>query len=406
VVPGITSAVAVSAYSGIPLTHRDFVSQTTFLTGHPESRIEWDTIAPDSGTLVVYMGLANLPHITTMLMKGGWSAQTPVALVHRGTFGDQRVLAAPLFSVVDEAKKNSIKTPILIIIGQVVSLREKLKWFEQKPLFSRRILVTGSKEQAFQIARNLEELGALALMLPTIRVSKPRSWKELDNALDQLDRFEYIIFPSINSVKFFFRRFDERNHDIRDLRGIALGAIGENTVNDLRRRMLKVTLPSPQAGLDDLFAAIENQGIRGKTILVPGSKESKGRIAGFLKKTGNHVVTANTYRLIDEAINSQNLRKALASPGVDLVIFTCPTSVRNFCSATRGEPWEKVVKELTVAAVGPLTAQAAAVAGLKPTIVPSEFTLSSLITAIANTVGWQQGNFEARAFFLDQANLY
>ena len=406
VVPGITSAVAVSAYCGIPVTHRGFVSHATLLTGHPNSRIHWDTIPPDSGTMVIYMGLANLSNITTMLIKGGWSPDTPVALVHRGTLGDQQVITAPLQHVVSSAKEQAIKTPVLTIIGQVVSLREQLKWFEQKPLFSRRLLVTGSRQQAFQLARNLEELGAVAHMLPTMKVTRPHSWKSLDTALQSLDTFDYIVFPSINSVKFFFRRFKEHQYDIRDLQGIGLGAIGDNTINELTGRLLTVELPSPQAGLDDFFAMIQKKGITGKRILIPGSKESKGRIAAFLKKLGNDIVTPNTYRLVDEEIDAQRLRKALADPGVDLVVFTCPTSVRNFCSITAGEPWGTITQELNVAAVGPLTAQAATDAGLNPTIIPSQFTLSSLIAEIVKTLGCESVEFEERAYFLDQGTLY
>lgn len=406
VVPGITSAVAVSAYCGIPVTHRGFVSHATLLTGHPNSRIEWDAIPPDSGTMVIYMGLANLPNITAMLMKGGWDPDTPVALVHRGTLGDQQVLTAPLQHIVQKAEEQSIKTPVLTIIGQVVSLREQLKWFEQKPLFSRRMLVTGSKQQAFQIARNLEELGAVAHMLPTMKVTRPHSWKSLDASLQSLDTFDYIVFPSINSVKFFFRRFKEQAYDIRDLQGIGLGAIGKNTINELTGSMLTVDLPSPEAGLEEFFTLIKERGITGKRILVPGSKEAKGRIASFLKKLENDVVTPSTYRLVDEEIDAQKLRKALAAPGVDLVVFTCPTSVRNFCSITSGEPWGTLTNDLKVAAVGPLTAQAATDAGLKPTIIPSQFTLSSLIAEIVKTLGWGHGDFEERAYFLDQGTWY
>lgn len=405
VVPGITSAIAVSAYSGIPLTHRDFVSQTTLLTGHPDSRIQWDTLQPDSGTLVVYMGLANLSHIAAMLMKGGWAADTPVAVVHRGTFGDQNVLTAPLDRIAEEAKKAQTKTPVLIIIGRVVSLREIIKWFERKPLFGRRILVTGSRKQSFHLAKSLEELGAVALMLPTIKVTRPRSWRELDKVLKRLAEFQYIIFPSINSVTFFFQRFLETDHDIRELQGIALGALGENTIHELTKRMLKVAFPSPVAGIDDFFKMIEDQQIKGKRILIPGCKEAKGLIANALIKNGNKVVTANTYRLVDEEIHAQELRKALVSSGVDLVIFTCPASVRNFCSVTSGEPWEKVARELTVAAVGPLTAQAATACGLTAAIIPSSYTVSSLIAKIINTMGWQESHFDEQAFFLDQANL-
>jgi len=405
VVPGITSAVAVSAYSGIPLTHRDFVSQVTLLTGHPDSRIRWENIGPDSGTLVIYMGLTNLPYITEMLIKGGWSTDTPVALISRGTFGDQKVLTAPLGQIIEETKKKDFKTPALVIIGQVVELRGIIKWFEKKPLFGRRVLITGSKQQAFQLARNLEELGAVSIMLPTIKVTPPDSWEDLDRALDNLHEHHYIIFPSINSVKFFFRRFSERNKDIRELNNISLGAIGENTINKLSERMLKVDLLSPHAGIEDFFEMIQAIGLKGKRILIPGCKESKGQISDFLQKMGNKIITADTYRIIDEEINSQELRKALVSPGIDLAIFTSPASVRNFYTITRGEPWEKIVGRLNIAAVGPLTAEEASLSGLNTTIIPEHFTVSCLITEIVSKFGQETGFFKESEFFLDQANL-
>lgn len=405
VVPGITSAVAVSAYSGIPLTHRDFVSQATFLTGHPDSRIQWDTIGPDAGTLVIYMGLSSLSRITEMLIKGGWSSDTPVALISRGTFGDQKVLTAPLNRIAEESQKKNFKTPALVIIGQVVTLREKIKWFEKKPLFGRHILITGSKQQAFHLARNLEELGALAIMLPTIKVTSPDSWDNLDRALDNLQQYQYVIFPSINSVKFFFHRFSERGKDIRDLYNVKLGAIGENTITELSNRILKVDLPSPHAGLEELFEMIRAIGLQGRKVLIPGHKGSKGQLADFLSAMGNEVITVDTYRIIDEEINAQELRKALVSPGIHLVIFTSPTSVRNFYSVTRGEPWEKIVKSLKVATVGPLTAKEAIVSGLNPTIMPSHFTVSSLVAEIVNKLGRKENSFTEGEFSLDRANL-
>ena len=385
VVPGITSAVAVSAYSGIPLTHRDFVSQATLLTGHPDSRIQWENTGPDSGTLVIYMGLANLPHITETLIKGGWPNDTPVALISRGSYGDQKVLVSSLNCIVEEAKKKSFTTtPALIIVGQVVKLREKIKWFEKKPLFGHRILITGSKKQAFQLAKKLEELGAVTIMLPTIKITPPDSWEELDWALDNLHHYHYLIFPSINSVKYFFHRFSERKKDIRELRNICLGAIGENTINELSRRLLRIDLPSPQAGIEDFFKMLQIKGVKGKRILIPGCKESKGQISDFIKKIGNEVVVVDTYRITDEKIDAQKLRKALISPEIDLVIFTSPASVRNFHSLTKGEPWEKIARKLKIATVGSLTAKEAINAGLKPTIIPKRFTISCLISEIIN----------------------
>ena len=405
VIPGVTSAVGVSAYSGIPLTHRDFVSQVTLLTGHPESRIMWENIGPDAGTLVIYMGLANLSYIAEKLILGGWSIETPVALVSRGSLGDQEVLTAPLKRIAKEAKKRKIKTPVLAVIGKVVELRDKIKWFENKPLFGLRILVTGSKQQAFDLAKNLEELGAVPIILPTIRVTQPDSWKDLDAVLDCLHNYHYLIFPSINSIRYFFHRFSERNKDIRELSNVVLGAIGENTVNELSKRMLKVDLPSPQAGMKDLFEMIQSMGLKGKKILIPGCKESRSQITEFLQEMGNEVSTVDTYKIIDEKINAHELRKALVSSDIDLIIFTSPTSVRNFCALTKGELWEKIVRKLKVATVGPLTAKEAMFSGLNPTIMPKQFTISSLITEIVNKLGQKKTFFIEDELLFDPANL-
>jgi len=405
VVPGITSAVGVSAYSGIPLTHRDFVSQVTFFTGHPDSRITWEKITPDAGTLVIYMGLANLLYITEKLIQGGWSPDTLVALISRGSLGDQEVLTAPLKRIAKEAKKRKIKTPVLAVIGKVVKLREKIKWFENKPLFGLRILVTGSKQQAFELAKNLEELGAVSIMLPTIRVAHPDSWEDLDSALDRLHDYHCIIFPSINSVKYFFHRFAERDKDIRELSNIVLGAIGENTINEFAKRMLKVDLPSPQAGMEDFFAMIKAKGLKGKKILIPGCKESRGQMAEFFQEMGNKVVTVDAYKITDEKINAQELRKALVSSGIDLMIFTSPASVRNFRTLTQGKLWEKTVSKLKVATVGPLTAKEAVLSGLSPTIIPKHFTISSLIAEIAKKLGQEKVFLIESELLLDQANF-
>ena len=405
VVPGITSAVAVSAYSGIPLTHRDLVSQATLLTGHPDSRIEWDRIGPESGTLVIYMGLANLSHIGKMLIKGGWSSDTPTALISRGTFGDQDVLVSSLNHVAEEAEKRGFATPALVVIGHVVGLRQAIKWFERKPLFGQRILITGSKQQSFHLAQSLEELGAVSIMLPTFKVTLPQSWDDLDRALDNLYEYDYIVFSSINSVKYFFRRFAERDKDIRELGAVGLGAIGENTIHELSGRLLKVDLPSPQEGLEDFFKLVEKKGLKGKRILFPGCKESKGQFADFLKELGNEVITADTYRIADEAIDAQRLRKAIVSPGIDLVIFTSPTSVRNFCSVTRGEPWEKIVRDLKVATVGPFTAKEARDSGLQPSIMPERFTVSCLIAAVVEQCGQGKEFFGESELSSDQSCL-
>ena len=395
VIPGVTSAVGVSAYGGIPLTHRDLVSQVSLLTGHPGSRIRWERVGPEEGrTLVVYMGLANLPYIAEKLVSGGWSATTPVALISRGTFGDQEVLVASLSQVAMEAKNKKMKTPVLAIIGKVVELREKIKWFESKPLFGLRILVAGSKDQAFELAKALEELGAVSLILPIIRVAPPDSWKELDFALAHLLDYHYIIFPSINSVKYFFFRFAEKDKDIRQLRDISLGAIGENTIAELNKRLLRVNLTSPPGGVEDFLGRLKGKGIRGKKVLIPTDiNESSGQVAEFFQQMGNEVVTVGAYKITDTQIPASELRKTLVSSGVDLIIFTSPIAARKFCYLTQGELWEKIVQKFKVATVGALTAREVKSWGLNPEIISPDNTRDALIAEIVKKLG------KERAFF-------
>jgi uroporphyrinogen III methyltransferase / synthase len=405
VVPGVTAAGAVAAYGGIPLTHRDLVSQATLITGHPDSRIRWDRIGPATGTLVVYMGLSNLPHITEMLIKGGWSPDTPAAVISRGTLGDQKVLTASLLHVFEETKRELLTTPALVIIGQVVDLRDTLRWFEDKPLFGCRILITGSKTQSFALARTLEGLGALSIMLPVFRVIRPDSWEELDHALENLGSYDYLIFPSINSVTFFFRRFSEKGKDIRELVTLGIGALGENTVNALSRRLLKVDLSAPNGGVEDFSAIIRAERIQGKRILIPGHRGSRGQVARILREMGNEVIIADTYRIVDEEIDVHQLRKVLRTPGIDLAIFTSPVAVRNFCAVTRGEPWESMVKSLKIATVGPLTAKEAIFSGLTPSVIPRHFTVSGLVSEIVEKMGHGRGSLPNAEPALEEAAI-
>ena len=210
-VPGITSAISVPAYAGIPITHRDFTSTFTVITGHEEpgketSNINWPRLAQDPGTLVFLMGVGNLPQIVEKLVTNGKDAQTPIALIRWGTRPEQQVVTGNLANIVDIVNKAGLKSPAIIIIGQVVTLRDTLRWFEDQPLFGKRILVTRSREQASVLSEKLERLGAEAWEYPTIKIQEPEDLTSLDQAVANAGAYDWIIFTSVNGVKAFFYR--------------------------------------------------------------------------------------------------------------------------------------------------------------------------------------------------------
>jgi uroporphyrinogen III methyltransferase/synthase len=234
VVPGISSAVAVPTYAGIPLTHRDYTSTVAFITGHEdpgkeESDIEWDKIATGVGTLVFLMGVGNLKRITDTLMAHGRSPDTPVAVIRRGTIPEQRTLVGPLGNIAKLAKENHMTPPAIIVVGDVVGLREELDWFETRPLFGKCIVVTRAREQASGFLESLGRLGAECMEFPTIEVVPPESFDRLDRAIESLENYQWLVFTSVNGVKYFLERLKALGKDVRDLKGIKIGAIGPKT---------------------------------------------------------------------------------------------------------------------------------------------------------------------------------
>ncbi|MGI6226566.1 MAG: uroporphyrinogen-III C-methyltransferase, partial [Peptococcales bacterium] len=234
IVPGITSAISVPAYAGIPVTHRDFTSTLTIITGHEdptkdETNINWQRLGQDPGTLIFLMGVGNLEKIVGQLTAHGKPQNTPIALIRWGTRPEQEVVIGTLENIVEEVKKAGLKSPAIIIVGDVVKLREKLKWFENKPLFGKRVLVTRSREQASSLSEKIEELGGEAWEYPTIEIVEPLDNKPLEDALYNAHRYDWIIFTSVNAVKAFFRQLTNLKIDIRKLTNVKFCAIGPKT---------------------------------------------------------------------------------------------------------------------------------------------------------------------------------
>jgi uroporphyrinogen III methyltransferase/synthase len=231
IVPGITSAIAVPAYAGIPLTHRDRTATVAFITGHEDpskdqSNIAWDKLATGIGTLVFLMGIGNLRNICLELMKNGRAPRTPAAVIYRGTHPEQKTITGTLETIYEISRKANIKPPGIIVVGDVVELREELNWFETKPLFGKSIVVTRAREQASSFMAGLRELGANCIEFPTIEIVPPDDWAPLDNAIERIRDYNWLIFTSVNGVIYFFKRLFENGKDARALGEIKVCAIG------------------------------------------------------------------------------------------------------------------------------------------------------------------------------------
>ena len=226
VIPGVTSAIAVPAYAGIPLTHRGLTSTVAFVTGHEDptkekSDIDWQALA-GIGTLVFLMGVKNLDQITGALVSGGKPPQTPAALIRRGTTPDQKVLSGTLATIAALAAANRFKPPAILVVGKVVELRDTLGWFDARPLFGKGIVITRPERQADDLAKLLAAQGARPIFFPTIAIEPPSDWSELDAALAELESYQWLIFTSANGVRFFFERMQQKGKDVRDLKGVKI----------------------------------------------------------------------------------------------------------------------------------------------------------------------------------------
>ena len=262
-VPGISAAAAVPAYAGIPLSHRDFTSTIAFITGHEradkgehESKIAWDKISTGAGTLVFFMGVKNLPEICRKLVEYGRAAETPVAVIRWGTTPMQQTVTGTLSDIVRKVKEANLQPPAMIVVGEVVKCREELNWFERRPLFGRKIMITRAREQASDFRAELEELGAKCIEFPTIAICPPPSWDPLDNAIRNLSQYDWAIFTSVNGVRFFIERLLAAGKDARDLKGIRLAAIGPKTAEALESVMLRPDLVPSEYRAEAILEAL------------------------------------------------------------------------------------------------------------------------------------------------------
>jgi len=394
VVPGITSAIGVPAYAGIPLTHRDHTSTAAFITGHEdptkdESSIDWEKLATGVGTLVFLMGVGNLAKIARHLIRHGRSPQTPVAVIQRGTVPQQRTVTGELGDISEKVRDAGMRPPAIIVVGDVVKLRQELNWFETKPLFGKRIIITRARAQASGLLARLADLGAECIEFPTIEIIPPESFDNLDRSIENLKQYSWLIFTSVNGVKTFFERLGEQGKDTRDLKGIRIGVIGPKTAEAIRERGVLPDLVPGEYRAEAILDELKPLGIKGKRILIPRAAEAREVLPEELARMGARVDIVVAYRTRRPDSPMEEIEELLREGLIDMVTFTSSSTVSNFLTMleSKGEEIGEWMGNVAVACIGPITAEAARKRGLRVTLVAKEYTIEGLLESIVQYYG-------------------
>ncbi len=388
IVPGVSSITAVPNYAGIPLTHREHCSSFTVFTGHSDSTeqataLRYDQIAKIPGTKVVLMGTERLEEWSQSLIANGMSAQTPIAVIHRGTTGRQKAVTGTLATIAALAAKEKIAPPALTILGDVVKLRGKLNWFENRPLFGRRIVVTRRTEQAESFAHRLAELGADVLEVPTIKITTPLEKDAIVDCLLELNSYDWLVFTSANGVTMFFDIFFRRFQDLRDLGGARIAAVGPATAAKLRELHLQVDLtPEEFTGRKIAEAFKKYQDIENVKMCLLRAEVANRDLPDALAELGAIVDDIAIYKTVPETEDHGGACERLLEEGADWVTFTSSSTVEHFHARLDLPKLMKKFPALKIASIGPETSKAIAALKLKPALEAKEHTTDGLIAAL------------------------
>ena len=382
IVPGISSSIAAPAYAGIPVTHRSLSASLGIVTGHEapgkqESDIRWDSIV-GLDTIVLLMGVERLPDIVRALIDNGKPEDTPVALVQWGTHPSQRTVVGQLSDIVTRVQEAGLTAPAVTIVGEVVRMRDKIAWFEKRPLFGRRIIVTRAETSAGALTSQLEELGAQVDEFPVIKFISPPDYASLDNAISCLSSFDWVLFTSANGVEWLLKRLLDTGRDIRSLGSAKLAAIGPKTAAALEHLMLHVDYVPSQYVAEAVVGEFPEEPA-GKRILIPCALESRKELAEGLKSRGAEVTVAAAYQTVTDESRGQALRKRLSDEPVDMLTFTSASTVHSFFDLICDT---RLSDDIIAACIGPITAVAARAHGLKRVITAAEYTIEGLVKAL------------------------
>ncbi len=387
IVPGVSSAIAGPIYAGIPVTHRAHASQLTIFTGHEdptkaESSLDYAHLAKTPGTRVMLMGVERMMEITSELMKHGAAADTPVALVRWATRGNQQTLVGTLGTIADQVKATGFKAPAVCVIGDVVKERQTINWFEDRPLFGKRIVVTRTRHQAGGLTKQLSQLGADVIELPTIKIVPPKDLMEFGGMVQDCYKYDWIIFTSPNGVDAFFEMFYKLYNDARAIGPAKIAVIGPGTAEKVKQFHLAVDLMPKKYVAESLVKELIHLHIENLAILWVRADDAREVVAKELTKAMAIVDEAIAYRTVPETEDNAGAIARMQEEGADVITFTSSSTVDCFFELGLELP-----KGAVVASIGPVTSETLKARGIKIDIEAKEFSIPGLVTAIQQHFG-------------------
>ena len=383
VVPGVTAGVAAPAYAGIPVTHRGVATSVTFVTGNedpskPDLQTDWDALARGGGTIVLYMGVRRLPTITAALIRGGLGGDTPAAAIQWGTLPTQRTVVGTLATLVDDVAAAGLDAPVITVIGRAVDLRDEIAWFDQRPLFGQRVLVTRAAARAGTLSERLRAAGANVLEMPVTRI-EALDRRPLDDAVALLKDYQHLVLTSQNAVAFLWDALRATGLDARALTGVTVSAIGSATAEALLARGIVADIVPDRFVAEGLLDALATRGgVRGARVLYPAAEGARDVLPDGLRAMGATVDAIRVYRSVPDGAASDDMRQAIEERTVDLVTFTSASTVRGYVEAVG----PSLAGRVRAASIGPITSDAARAAGIDVAIEAAEATIDGLVEAI------------------------
>ena len=383
IVPGITSAIAGPAYAGIPVTHRGVSAVFTAFTGHEDPSkdggdVDYEALARLSGTKVMLMGVQRLETVTNQFLEHGADPAMPVAVIEWAATGRQRTVTGTLKEIVAVASREKIRAPAITVFGEVTELRDRLRWFEDRPLFGKRVVVTRTRHQASALTARLQKLGGEVIEIPTIRTAPPVDIESFREMVKDAHIYDWLVFTSQNGVEAFFDAFFEVYDDIREIGGVNIAALGPATAEALRARHLKVDFQPTRFVAESFVEEFGEQGsLENLRILLVRADVARRVIPDRLSERGAIVDETVAYRTVLEDRDPGGQIERLKGEGADLVTFTSSSTAANFMALQIPLP-----QGVKTASIGPVTSATMKELGLPVDIEAAQHDIPGLISAI------------------------
>jgi uroporphyrinogen III methyltransferase/synthase len=383
VVPGVTAGIAAPAYAGIPVTHRTLATSVTFVTGHedpakPGTQTNWTALAKAGGTIVLYMGVKTLAGISTALIEGGLPGEIPTAAIQWGTHARQRTVVATLETIAAKAEEQNLTAPVITVIGWSVVLRDELNWFEQRPLFGKRIVVTRATQQAAILSEKLREVGADVIEMPATQIER-LDLDPLRGAIDSISDYQWLVFTSQNAVAIFWEQLLGRGKDSRALAGLKIAAVGPATAGALLEHGIAVDVIPQRFVAEELLEMLRDRDdVAGSEALYVTAEGARDLLPAGLREMGATVTILDIYRSIPDGLGAETLARAIEAGRVDLATFTSGSAVRGYIEAVGDE----LALKVPAASIGPQTSEALREAGIEVKVEAEESTIDGLVAAV------------------------